>query len=91
MSQASPQGRLLALLVGRELRGRRRAAGLSLSALEARTGVQRDILCMLEHGRRLPTLQTLDRYAAGVGADLVEVLEVVDRAQVLLFDQHVAA
>lgn len=51
-----------------ELKAAREAAGLSLSDLQDRTGMDRSALSKLENGRRPnPTLETLIRYADAVG------------------------
>lgn len=51
-----------------ELKAAREAAGLSLSDLQDRTGMDRSALSKLETGRRPnPTLETLIRYAVAVG------------------------
>ena len=58
---------LLALLA--EIREVRRSRGLSLDDVAARSGIHKPALSLLEGGKNLnPTLDTLRRYAAAVGA-----------------------
>ena len=51
------------LLVGRHLRARRKAAGLTLDELGARVGLAPSQLSMVENGRREPRLSQLDALA----------------------------
>ncbi len=62
--------------VGEALRAERRRQGLSLSEIEARSGIDRAVLSKLENGRQPnPTLGTLGRYASALGKRLIPVLE----------------
>lgn len=55
----------------------RKAAGISLAALAERTGIDRAALSRLESGAQdNPTLHTLQRYAFGLGKQIV--VQVVD-------------
>lgn len=63
-----------ALTIGRTVRHRRRAAGLTLQALADATGVSASALSMLENARREPRLSQLEAIAAAVGATLPELL-----------------
>jgi transcriptional regulator with XRE-family HTH domain len=55
-----------------DLRGLRKAAGLSLADVAERTGMDKAFLSKLENGRQPnPTLETLHRYAAALGKRLV--------------------
>lgn len=59
------------------LRKHREAAGISLSLLAARTGIDRAALSRLETGAQdNPTINTLQRYAFALGKQLV--VQVVD-------------
>ncbi len=56
----------------RQLKEERAKAGLSLTALAERTGMDKAFLSRLENGRQTnPTLETLDRYARALGKELV--------------------
>jgi predicted transcriptional regulator len=60
---------------GQVLKEVREASGLSLSEMEARTGMHRSALSRLENGvEKNPTINTLNRYAAGLGKRLVIAL-----------------
>lgn len=52
---------------GRRLRDARRAAGLSQSALEKRSGVPKTTLSRYENERILPSLHTLEGLASALG------------------------
>jgi XRE family transcriptional regulator, fatty acid utilization regulator len=67
-----------ALLVGRHLRARRRAAGLTLDDLAGRVGLVPSQLSMFENGRREPRLSQLSVIAAALGASVTDLL--VDEA-----------
>ncbi|MCG8649122.1 MAG: helix-turn-helix domain-containing protein, partial [Pirellulales bacterium] len=59
------------IAVVRQLREAREAAGISLSELEMRTGIQKSALSRLENSKSPnPTLATLRRYANAVGVEL---------------------
>jgi transcriptional regulator with XRE-family HTH domain len=56
----------------RELKASREAAGLTLAEVSARCGIDQPALSRLENGHtQNPTIETLWRYAAGVGKRLV--------------------
>ena len=60
----------------RHLKASREAAGLTLADVSARCGIDQPALSRLENGlTRNPTLDTLWRYAAGVGKRLVLTAE----------------
>jgi len=64
-----------------ELRKAREDAGLSLTDLEKRTGIDKATLSRLETGKQTnPTVDTLVRYAAAVGKQLVLTLEDVPKS-----------
>jgi XRE family transcriptional regulator, regulator of sulfur utilization len=56
----------LVLRVAREVRARREARGLSLSAAAARAGVSKTILATIEAGSGNPSLETLRRIASAL-------------------------
>jgi ribosome-binding protein aMBF1 (putative translation factor) len=68
-----------------ELRKAREAAGLSLADLAERCGIDRSALCRLENGQQSnPTVETLSRYARGLGKQLAWVIQ---EAQITTLDQ----
>ncbi len=52
------------------LRGARHRAGLSQEELARRTGTSRPTLSAYEHGRKAPSVRTLERLLSGAGARL---------------------
>ena len=63
-----------------DLRKAREKAGLSLTDLEKRTGIDKATLSRLETGKQTnPTIETLSRYAAAVGKQLVMTLQDVPK------------
>jgi DNA-binding XRE family transcriptional regulator len=64
--------------LGALLRGRRRAAGLSLDEVAERSGIARSAVAALERGDNgNPTIGTLDRLAAALGARITIGVEPV--------------
>src|SRR5579875_3038586 len=63
-----------ALLVGRQIRARRRAAGMTLDDLGARAGVAPSRLSLIENGRREPRLSQLSSIATALGAEVPALL-----------------
>lgn len=59
----------------------RKRRGITAAQVAERTGLQTSNLYAIEHGRRSPTVETLERAAAGLGLRLVAV-DVGDRALV---------
>ncbi|WP_375388852.1 helix-turn-helix domain-containing protein [uncultured Amnibacterium sp.] len=62
------------LLVGRHLRARRRASGLTLDDLSARVGIAPSRLSLFENGRREPRLSQLDALATALGVTVPDLL-----------------
>ncbi len=58
-----------------QLRAERERQGLSLADVAQRTGMTRENICRLESEKRNVTLRTLQRYARGLGCNLVIGLE----------------
>jgi transcriptional regulator with XRE-family HTH domain len=81
--------------IANNVRAQRSHRGLTLDALAARSGVSRGMLVQVEQGRTNPSVSTLTRIASALGvtvARLVEVsdvpvVRVVDKADVVTFDQ----
>ena len=73
------------LLVGRQIRSRRRSAGLTLDALAERVEIAPSRLSLFENGRREPRISQLESIAAAVGASLGDLLaeEAPDRRSAL--------
>lgn len=53
--------------IGREIRRRRQAQGMTLSELEERTGITANYIGSVENGQRDPGLSTVLRIARGLG------------------------
>lgn len=62
------------LLMGRQLRSRRRAAGLTLDDLSGRVGIAPSQLSMFENGKREPRLSQLGLLADALGASVQDLL-----------------
>lgn len=73
----------VALAIARNVSARRRARGLSLDALARRAGVSKGMLVAIEAGRGNPSIGTLCRVAAGLGAAVADLVEAVDRRPVV--------
>lgn len=65
------QGRVL---LGRAIRERRIAVGLSLAALSERTDLSPFTVNSYERGRRLPSLEALDVVAVALGTTVRDLL-----------------
>ena len=63
-----------ALLVGRQIRARRKAAGLTLDDLGVKAGMAASRLSLIENGRREPRLSQLASIAAALGAEVSALL-----------------
>lgn len=57
--------------IGRELRARRAALGLTVAAVSAECGLSVPYIANLENGRGNPTVTALSRLAGALGAELV--------------------
>jgi transcriptional regulator with XRE-family HTH domain len=68
--------RILAL--GRELRRRRQARGLSLDSLGEVAGLTPNYVGSIELGRRDPSLSTMIRIARAIGSEIGELLGLPD-------------
>src|SRR5258707_14840132 len=80
--------------VGRRVRARREALGLSLDDLSRLCGVSRSMLSEVERVGRTPTVLVLDRIATGLGTTLARLLREPDAARgvvLRLAEQAVAA
>ena len=62
------------LLVGRQLRHRRKAAGLTLDDVSEQTGIAPSQLSQFENGRREPRLSQLHALAEALGAPMTDLL-----------------
>ena len=58
---------------GASLRSARRRAGLTQAELAARAGTSQATISAYEHGRKAPSIETLGRLLAAVGARLTTV------------------
>lgn len=64
----------LQLRLGRNLRARRLAEGMSQEAFADRLGVHRTYMGGLERGERNVTLRTIERLAARLGTNALDLL-----------------
>jgi ribosome-binding protein aMBF1 (putative translation factor) len=60
-----------AFLIGRAVRDRRQALGMSQTELAARAGMTQPALSRLEAGGVVPTIPLLERISAALDADLI--------------------
>jgi len=60
--------------VGARIRAERKAKNYSQADLERRCGLPRCRISWLEHGRAIPTLETLERIADGLGIPVYRLL-----------------
>ena len=65
----------LQIRLGRNLRARRKADGMSQKAFAEVLGVHRTYMGGLERGERNVTLRTIERLAARLGADGLDLLD----------------
>jgi transcriptional regulator with XRE-family HTH domain len=65
--------------VGAHLRAQREAQGLSQEAFAETLGFHRTYLASIERGERNLSLRSLERLAALVGADPLDLLQPIDR------------
>lgn len=67
----------LAVMVGTVLKTERLARGMSQGTLSRVSGVTKSRISRYEHGHHLPTIDTLNRLARGMGTDLSNLLSVL--------------
>jgi transcriptional regulator with XRE-family HTH domain len=70
----------LARIFGANVRKVRQDKGLSIEALAHEVGLAYTYLGQLERGQRNPSLAIVERIAAALSADAVELLSPADRA-----------
>jgi transcriptional regulator with XRE-family HTH domain len=61
--------------IAQQVRALRAAAGLSLDALAARSGVSRSMISLIERGQSSPTAVVLERLATGLGVTLATLFD----------------
>jgi transcriptional regulator with XRE-family HTH domain len=61
--------------LGIRIRTLRDKAGLSLSELEAESGIPKATISRIENGHRNPRIETLKKIAEGIGVELKELFE----------------
>jgi transcriptional regulator with XRE-family HTH domain len=61
------------MILGRRLRALRDAKKLSQADVEKRTGLARSYISRVEHGHTVPSLETLERLAAGLEIPLYQL------------------
>lgn len=70
-----PESREIAAGLGRAMRARRSAAGLTLAQTANSSGTSIPFLSQIENGRAMPSLLTLHRVAATLGSTAHELLQ----------------
>jgi transcriptional regulator with XRE-family HTH domain len=68
----------IARVVGREVRRRRHAQGMTLHALSAGSGLTPNYIGEIEAGKRDPSITAVEKLASGLGAPLGELLGLPD-------------
>jgi transcriptional regulator with XRE-family HTH domain len=68
-----------AIQVGRALRARRQAAGLSQGQFADSIDMHRPYYAAIERGEKKITLKTLSRLADGLGVPISEILQDIDK------------
>jgi transcriptional regulator with XRE-family HTH domain len=68
-------GQDLGTLVRDRLRSLRKERGLTQEALCERAGISRDAVTRIEGGSRIPTIDTLERLAAGLGVSVSDLVQ----------------
>ena len=61
--------------IGRQIRERREGARFSQLALAERANLSLNHISLIERGQRLPRLETLQRVARALGADVGELVQ----------------
>jgi len=61
------------MLIGARLRQLRESKGLSQGDIEGRTGLLRCYTSRVENGHTVPSLETLERFAAALGVQMYEL------------------
>jgi transcriptional regulator with XRE-family HTH domain len=59
--------------IGERLRALRKKRGLSQGDIERATGMLRAYTSRVEHGRTIPSLETIERFAAALGVPIHEL------------------
>ena len=67
-------GKVLAIGIGRVLRAKREAAGLTQELLAELTGIDRSYVSILERGLKSPTIDMLERLADSLGCLLEDII-----------------
>ena len=61
------------MFIGARIRHLRQEKGLSQGDIEARTGLLRCYISRVEHGHTVPSLETMERFAAGLNVPLYQL------------------
>src|SRR5215208_2596820 len=72
----------LLTIVSARVRARRRERALSLDKLAARSGVSKGMLVQIENGQANPSIATLCKVAAGLGASVADLVELSGTSRV---------
>jgi len=71
--QEAPHSGLVKMYIGTRLRELRRQKGLSQADIQEKTGVHRCYISRIEHGPTVPSLETLEKFAAALDVPLYRI------------------
>ena len=74
------------ILLGRRVKEYRTKMGLSMEEMAFRCGLHASYFTLLENGRRNPSLDTLEKVAAGLDVSLSELLNFEEEPDVTMYD-----
>src|SRR5438309_5138841 len=72
-SSSLTNGGISKMFIGARIRKLRQEKGLSQGDIEARTGLLRCYISRVEHGHTVPSLETMERFAAGLDVPLYQL------------------
>jgi len=72
-SSSLTNGRISKMFIGARIRKLRQEKGLSQGDIEARTGLLRCYISRVEHDHTVPSLETMERFAAGLDIPLYQL------------------
>src|SRR6266542_6048549 len=72
-SSSLTNGGISKMFIGARIRKLRQEKGLSQGDIEARTGLLRCYISRVEHGHTVPSLETMERFAAGLDIPLYQL------------------
>lgn len=70
------------LRIGEKLKSLRESIGVTQGLIERRTGLARTYISRAEHGRVVPVVETLERWAKGLGMTMFEMFRRMETGEV---------